>query len=71
MLGSGQLRSKEEDRLIQEEFRRITTVSLEQSFMYRLDHYTPKTYCPDEGQGRCHGDQAEAVSGQTESEPNH
>ncbi len=27
---------------IKEEFRRITTVSLEQSFMYKLDHYTTK-----------------------------
>uniref|UniRef100_A0AAV2KD17 Uncharacterized protein n=1 Tax=Knipowitschia caucasica TaxID=637954 RepID=A0AAV2KD17_KNICA len=27
---------------IKEEFRRITTLSLEQSFMYKLDHYTPK-----------------------------
>lgn len=27
---------------IKEEFRRITTISLEQSFMYKLDHYTPK-----------------------------
>ncbi|XP_034545634.1 uncharacterized protein LOC117817198 [Notolabrus celidotus] len=27
---------------IKEEFRRITTVSLEQSFMHKLDHYTPK-----------------------------
>lgn len=26
-----------------------------------------KTYCPDEGQGRCRGDQAEADPGQTES----
>ncbi|KAM6992389.1 uncharacterized protein ora6 [Tautogolabrus adspersus] len=27
---------------IKEEFRRITTISLEQSFMYKLDHYTSK-----------------------------
>ncbi|XP_065819287.1 uncharacterized protein [Labrus bergylta] len=27
---------------IKEEFRRITTISLEQSFMYKLDHYTPR-----------------------------
>ncbi|KAJ8279101.1 hypothetical protein COCON_G00061670 [Conger conger] len=27
---------------IKEEFRRITTISLEQSFIYRLDAYTPK-----------------------------
>ncbi|XP_072550640.1 uncharacterized protein [Salminus brasiliensis] len=30
------------DAEIKEEFRRITTVSLEQSFMYKLDYYTPK-----------------------------
>lgn len=27
---------------IKEEFRRTTTISLEQRFMYKLDHYTPK-----------------------------
>ncbi|XP_048868837.1 uncharacterized protein LOC125741668 isoform X1 [Brienomyrus brachyistius] len=27
---------------VKEEFRRITTVSLEQRFMFKLDHYTPK-----------------------------
>lgn len=27
---------------IKEEFRRITTISLEQCFMYKLDHYAPK-----------------------------
>ncbi|XP_048836075.1 uncharacterized protein LOC125711317 isoform X2 [Brienomyrus brachyistius] len=27
---------------VKEEFRRITTASLEQRFMFKLDHYTPK-----------------------------
>lgn len=34
--------SSDQDLQIKEEFWRITTISLEQSFMYKLDHYTPK-----------------------------
>nr|XP_033948406.1 uncharacterized protein LOC117453630 isoform X2 [Pseudochaenichthys georgianus] len=33
---------KKNNHKIKAEFRRITTISLEQSFMYKLDHYTPK-----------------------------
>ncbi|KAJ7996449.1 hypothetical protein DPEC_G00237190 [Dallia pectoralis] len=51
---------------IKEEFRRITTASLEQGFMYKLDPLHNKAYCPDDDQGRYHRDQSEAVSKQTE-----
>ncbi|MEQ2297917.1 hypothetical protein AMECASPLE_039640, partial [Ameca splendens] len=36
---------------IKEEFRRITTISLEQTFMYKLDHYTPKLTTLMKGKG--------------------